>query len=104
MDFGDLMKQAQRMSKDMSKVQQELRERYVEGTAGGGAVKIVMNGGQEVVKVGVDPEALDPDDVEMLQDLLMAAVNQALKKSKDLAQQELGKIAGGAVPPGLLGL
>ncbi len=104
MDFGDLMKQAQKMTKQMAKVQSALKERVVEGTAGGGAVKVFMNGAQEVVGIKIDPGALDPDDVEMLQDLLMVSVNAAVKKAKDLAQTEMSKAAGGALPPGLLGM
>lgn len=104
MDFGDLMKQAQRMTKEMSKIQSALKERIVEGAAGGGAVRVFMNGQQELVDVKVAPEALDPNDVDMLQDLITVAVNQAVKKSKDLAQAEMSKVAGGGLPPGLLGM
>ncbi|MHC5036570.1 MAG: YbaB/EbfC family nucleoid-associated protein [Planctomycetota bacterium] len=104
MDFGDLMKQAQKLTKQMNKIQGALKERVVEGSAGGGVVKVFMNGQQEVVGIKVNPDTLDPDDVEMLQDLLMVAVNQALKKSKDLAQAEMAKATGGALPPGLLGM
>ena len=104
MDLGDLMKQAQKMTKQMGKIQTELKERVVEGSAGGEAVKVFMNGAQEVVDIKVSPEAVDPEDIEMLQDLLLAATNQAIKKSKDLAQAELSKVTGGSLPPGLLGL
>ena len=102
MDFGDLMKQAQQMTKEMSKVQSSLKERVVEGSAGG-VVKAFVNGHQELVGIKIDPQAVNPADVEMLQDLVQAAVNQAVKKSKELAQAELKKATGGLVPPGLLG-
>jgi len=101
--IGDLLKQAQQMSKDLGKIQHDLKERVVEGTAGGGVVKVHMNGQQELLSLKIDPEAVDPDDVDMLQDLVLAAVNQAVKKSKALAQKEMGKLTGGMMPPGLFG-
>lgn len=104
MDLNDLMRQAQKMTKQMGKIQNELKERVVEGSAGGGAVILYVNGAQEVVGVKISPEALDPDDPEMLQDLVMAAANQALKKAKEMAQAEMTKATGGMVPPGMLGL
>jgi DNA-binding YbaB/EbfC family protein len=103
MDFGDLMKQAQKMTKEMSKIQTALKERVVEGAAGG-VVKAFVNGQQEVVGIKIDKQAVNPDDVEMLQDLVQAAVNQALKKAKEMAQAELAKASGGLVPPNLLGM
>jgi nucleoid-associated protein EbfC len=102
-DFGDLMKQAQKMTKEMSKVQSSLKERVVEGTAGG-VVKAFVNGHQEIVGIKIDPQAVNPADVEMLEELVQAAVNQAVKKSKEMAQAELNKATGGMVPPGLLGM
>jgi DNA-binding YbaB/EbfC family protein len=101
--LGDMFKQAQQMTKELARIQHELKERVVEGTAGGGVVKVHMNGQQEVLAVKMDPEAVDPDDVEMLQDLVVAAINQAVEKSKALAQKEMNKVTGGALPPGLLG-
>ena len=101
--IGDLLKQAQQMSKDLGKIQHDLKERVVEGTAGGGVVKVHMNGQQELLSLKIDPEAVDPDDVDMLQDLVLAAVNQAVKKSTALAQKEMGKLTGGMMPPGLFG-
>ncbi len=101
--FGDLLKQAQQMSKDLAKIQHDLKDRIVEGTAGGGVVKVHMNGNQEVVALKIDPQAVDPADLEMLEDLLAAAFNQAVKKAKALAQKEMGKATGGMMPPGLLG-
>lgn len=101
--MGDLMRQAQSMSKELGRIQHGLKERVVEGTAGGGVVKVLANGNQEFLSVTIDPEAVDPDDVEMLQDLIVAASNQAIEKAKALAQKEMGKVTGGMLPPGLLG-
>jgi DNA-binding YbaB/EbfC family protein len=99
--MGDFMRQAQKMQKDMARIQEELKNRVVEGTAGGDVVKVMANGSGEVLAVKIDPSAVDPEDVPMLEDLVTAAVNQALKKSRDLMQQEMGKAAGGMRLPGL---
>lgn len=96
-----MMKQVQKMQADMAKLQEELGEKTVETSAGGGAVKIVMNGKQEVKEIVIDPEILQPDDVEMVQDLLMAAFNEALRKSQDMVSQEMNKITGGLKIPGM---
>lgn len=96
-----MMKQVQKMQADMAKLQDELAEMTVEATAGGGAVKIIMTGKQEVRGLEIDPEVLTPDDVEMVQDLLMAAFNEALRKSQDLASSEMNKVTGGLKVPGL---
>jgi len=104
LDIGDLMKQAQKMTRQMNKVQEALKEKIVEGTAGGGVVKAYVNGNQEVVGIRIDPAAVDPQDVEMLQDAITAALNAALKKSKDLAQAEMTKATGSTLPTGLLGM
>ncbi|MBZ4654999.1 MAG: YbaB/EbfC family nucleoid-associated protein [Peptococcaceae bacterium] len=96
-----MMKQVQKMQADMAKLQEELGEKTVETSAGGGAVKIVMNGKQEVKEIAIDPEILQPDDVEMVQDLLMAAFNEALRKSQDMVSQEMNKITGGLKIPGM---
>ncbi|MBS4024642.1 MAG: YbaB/EbfC family nucleoid-associated protein [Clostridia bacterium] len=104
MDFGNMnkmMKQVQKMQADMAKMQEELAERTVEATAGGGAVKVVANGKQEVVSIAISPEAVDPDDVEMLQDMILAAVNEALRKAQEMVSGEMGKITGGMKIPGL---
>ena len=85
----------------MAKLQEELGEKTVETSAGGGAVKIVMNGKQEVKEIVIAPEILQPDDVEMVQDLLMAAFNEALRKSQDMVSQEMNKITGGLKIPGM---
>jgi hypothetical protein len=89
------------MQQDMMKLQEELAERNVESTAGGGAVKVIANGKNEIISIEIKPEAVDPEDVEMLQDLITAAVNEALRKAQDMVSQEMGKITGGLKIPGL---
>jgi len=100
-NMGKMMKQVQKMQKQMKKLQQELEEKTVEATAGGGAVKAVANGKKELVELQIDPDAVDPDDVEMLQDLVMAAVNEAIRKAEEMVQSELVKITGGLNLPGM---
>ncbi len=85
----------QKMQKDMEKMQEKLQGMTVEGTAGGGMVTVVMNGKQKIVQVRIDPEVVNPEDVEMLEDLVLAAFNQALEKSTEMAQSEMQKITGG---------
>ena len=99
--LGNIMKQAQLMQQKMARMQQELEGREVEATAGGGMVTAVVNGKQQLLSLKIEPAAVDPDDVEMLQDLVIAAVNEAIKKSHELAQQEMAKITGGMNIPGL---
>lgn len=99
-----MMKQVQKMQADMAKLQDELGDKTIEVSAGGGAVKIVMTGKQEVKDIIVDPEILNPDEVDMVQDLLIAAFNEALRKSQDMASQEMGKITGGLKMPGMPGM
>lgn len=99
-----MMKQVQKMQADMLRIQQELGEKTVEATAGGGVVNVVANGHQEIVRITIDPEAVDPEDVEMLQDMVLAAVNEALRASKDMAADEMAKVTGGLNIPGLPGL
>ncbi|MGI6776797.1 MAG: YbaB/EbfC family nucleoid-associated protein [Acetivibrionales bacterium] len=94
-NMGNLMKQAQKMQRDMAKLQEELEEMTVEATAGGEAVKVVASGKKEIKEIIIKPEVVDPDDVEMLQDLIMAAVNEALRKADEMASQEMSKITGG---------
>jgi DNA-binding YbaB/EbfC family protein len=90
-----MMRQAQQMQNKMAKIQEELADHTVEASAGGGMVKCVANGRQEIVSLTIEPEVVDPDDVEMLQDLVVAAVSEAIKKSQELAASEMGKVAGG---------
>jgi DNA-binding YbaB/EbfC family protein len=100
-DMSSLLKQAQMMQKKMQDTERELGERIVEGTAGGGAVKVFLNGMQEVQAVKIDKAAVDPDDVETLEDLVTAALRQALGSSRELRQREMSKITGGLNLPGL---
>jgi len=100
-NMAKMMKQVQKMQADMLKLQEELAGRTVESTAGGGAVKAVVNGRQEVVSLEIKPEAVDPEDVEMLQDMVLTAVNDALKKAQEMMSSEMGKLTGGLNIPGL---
>jgi len=101
--MGDLFKQAQGLQKKMAQVQEDLRTRVVEGAAGGGMVKAQVNGKLELVALTIEPEVVDPDDVDMLEDLVIAAVSQATKKAHEMAQQEMAKVTGGLPVPGLFG-
>ncbi|MDD2420842.1 MAG: YbaB/EbfC family nucleoid-associated protein [Heliobacteriaceae bacterium] len=96
-----MMKQVQKMQADMARLQEELAERTVEATVGGGAVKVVANGKNELVAVTISPEAVDPEDIEMLQDLVLTAVNEALGKAQEMTAQEMAKITGGLKIPGM---
>ncbi|MCK4536480.1 MAG: YbaB/EbfC family nucleoid-associated protein [Desulfuromonadales bacterium] len=99
--LGNIMKQAQMMQKKMAELQSELEQRQVEATAGGGMVTAVVTGKQQLVSLNIDPAAVDPEDVEMLQDLVVAAVNEAVRKSQEMVQQEMSKVTGGMNIPGL---
>lgn len=94
-NINNLMKQAQKMQKDMEKMQEELQQRTVEASAGGGAVTVVATGKKEIKEITIKPEVVDPDDVEMLQDLILAAVNEAIRKADEMVNSEMGKITGG---------
>ena len=96
-----MMKQMQKMQKDMAKAQEELAVKTVEGTAGGGMVTVVVNGQKEVIDVNIKPEVVDPDDIDMLQDLVLAATNDALKKMEDLTNDTMGQFTKGMNMPGL---
>jgi len=100
-NIGDLQRMAREMQANMEKAQRELAETTIEGKAGGGAVTVVMTGTQELRSVTIAKDAVDPEDVETLQDLVLAAFNDALTKSKDLAAQRLGGLTGGLKLPGL---
>jgi DNA-binding YbaB/EbfC family protein len=100
-DMRQIMKQAQLMQEQLAKAQAELAERRFEGSAGGGMVTAVVTGGPELVEVKISPEVVDPDDIEMLEDLVVAAVRQAIEASVEAANSELGGLAGGM--GGLLG-
>jgi DNA-binding YbaB/EbfC family protein len=96
-----MMKQMQKMQKQMMKAQEELGEKTVEGTAGGGMITVVMSGHKQVLDVQIKPEAVDPDDIEMLQDLVLAATNDALKKVDELTNSTMGQFTKGMNLPGL---
>jgi len=101
--MGDMLKQAQKLQSKIFKLQEELADKTVETTVGGGMIKAVANGKQDLVSLAIDPEVVDPNDVAMLEDLLVAAVNEVLKKAKEMVSQEMTKLAGGLnLPPGLL--
>ncbi|MBI2002359.1 MAG: YbaB/EbfC family nucleoid-associated protein [candidate division NC10 bacterium] len=100
--LGDLMKQAQKMKAEMDRIQAEVAGRTVEGSAGGGMVTAVANGKGELLSVRIDPEVVRGEDLEMLQDLITAAANDALRKARDLLTQEISRLAGGLGLPGLL--
>jgi DNA-binding YbaB/EbfC family protein len=101
-NMNNLMKQAKKMQEQMVKMQQELEEKTVEASVGGGVVNVVANGKKEIIEINIKPEAVDPDDVEMLEDLIMAAVNEATRKADEMVQAEMGKLTGGlGMPPGL---
>lgn len=99
--MGNMMKQIQKMQKDMEKMQEELAEREVETSVGGGAVTVVANGRKRITSIKIEPEVVDPDDVEMLEDLVLAAINEALRKVEDMLSDEMGKLTGGMNIPGL---
>jgi len=100
-NMGDLQKMAREMQANMAKAQEELAAATVEGTAGGGAVVVVLTGTQDIKSVKIQKDAVDPNDVETLQDLVLAAFGDALKKSRELAAQRLGGVTGGLKIPGM---
>lgn len=101
MGFGNMAKIAQQMQAEMARVQAELDQLTLEGTAGGGVVTAVVNGHQEVLSITIDPEAVDPNDVEMLQDLITAAVNDGLRRVKQIAEEKMARVTGGLRLPGM---
>ena len=101
MGMGNLQRMAQQMQQEMLRVQTELEAVQVDGSAGGGVVKAVVTGKQELVSVTIDPDAVDPSDVEMLQDLIVAAVNDALRASREVAEQKMAAVTGGLQIPGM---
>ena len=94
-NMGNLMKQAQKMQRQMEEASRELEEKEVTATAGGGAVEVTVSGKKEIVKVKLAEEVVDPDDIEMLEDLIVAAANEALRQMEELSQQSMSKITGG---------
>ena len=100
-NIKEMMRQAQMLQNKMAKLQEELKERTVEASAGGGMVRVVVNGRPEVKSIEIDKEVVDPDDIEMLQDLIIAAINEALNLSRQMIEQEMAKLTGGLKIPGL---
>ena len=100
-NMQNMMKQMQKMQKKMAEAQEELGEKKIEGTAGGGMVTVVVTGHKEIVEVTIKPEVVDPDDIEMLQDLVLAATNDALKKADELTNSTMGQFTKGMNIPGL---
>ena len=100
-DLGDMMRQAQEMRDRFQRLQEELAAVTVEGSSGGGMVSVTANGRQDIVSVRIGKEVVSPDDIGVLQDLVCAAVNDALARSRELMTSEISKIAGGVLPPGL---
>ncbi len=96
------MKQAQQLQSKMARMQEEMAQKTIEASAGGGMVKVVANGKQEVVSIHIEKEVVDPDDIEMLQDLILAAVNEALVQSQKMVSDEMSKLTGGMNIPGLM--
>ena len=94
-NMNNLMKQAQRMQRQMEESQKALEEKEITAAAGGGAVEVTMNGKKEVLKVKLSPEVVDPDDIEMLEDLIVAATNEAIRQIEELSQESMSKITGG---------
>jgi nucleoid-associated protein EbfC len=99
--MNELVRQAQVMQKKMAKLQEDLEARTVEGSAGGGMVTVVVSGSNEIKGLTIDKTVVDPNDVEMLQDLVLAAVNDGIKKAKGMMEEEMGQITGGIKMPGL---
>jgi DNA-binding YbaB/EbfC family protein len=100
--LGKMMKQAQQLQAKMLKLQEELSEKTIETSAGGGMVRVVANGRQQLVSIQIEKEVVDPDDVEMLQDLVLAAANDALTKAQEMASEEMNKLTGGLNLPGMM--
>ena len=101
-NFGNIMKQAKKMQERMSQLQDELASKTVDATAGGGMVSVTVNGKFELLSIKIEKEVVNPEDVEMLQDLVVAAVNEGIRKAQEMAASEMGKITGGLQIPGLM--
>jgi nucleoid-associated protein EbfC len=103
-DFGAILKQAQQMQADMLKAQENLKSESVEATVGGGMVSVKMSGDLQLQEINISPEAVDPDDVDMLQDLVLAAVNEAIRSAQELAASKMNQVTGGLGDLGLPGM
>ena len=99
--MSGVMKQVQKMQKKMMELQGELEQQRVEGTAGGGMIMVVANGRQDILEIKIQPDVVDPDDVEMLEDLILAAIHQAQQRAQEMMNKEMGQITGGVQIPGL---
>lgn len=104
LDLGALMKQAQQMQTEMAAEQEKLRDEVLDASAGGGMVKVKISGDLRLLEVMIDPEAIDPEDPELLQDMVLAAVNEAIRAAQELASTRIGEVTGGMGGPGGLGL
>lgn len=102
MNFGSMMKQAQKMQTKMAEMQEQLKEETVDASAGGGVVRVVLSGDIKVKEIHIDPSVVDPDDVELLQDMVAAAVNEAIRAAQELSQTRMAEITGGMNIPGLM--
>ena len=102
MNFGNMMKQAQKMQAKMAAMQEELKTETLEASAGGGMVRVVITGDLQIKEIVIDPSAVDPDDVEMLQDMVAAAANEAIRSAQELAARRMNEITGGMNIPGLM--
>ena len=100
-NMGNLLKKAQQLQERMAKLQEELGEKTIETSSGGGMVTIVANGKQEIISIKIDPEVVDADDIEMLEDLILAAINDALYQTKQMVSEEMAKLTGGVSIPGM---
>ncbi len=100
-NMNNMMKQMQKMQRDMAKAQEELKDKVIDGTAGGGMVTVKANGHKEIIDIIINEEVVDPEDIEMLQDLVLAATNDALKKVDELVSQDMGKFTKGLNIPGM---
>jgi len=102
--LGDLMRQDQKLQEEMAKTQEEAKKKTVEATAGGGMVTVIANGAGEIVSLKIEKDVVNPDDVEMLQDLIIAAANEALRRAQEMVSGEMSKLTGGINIPGMGGL
>ncbi|MBI5196625.1 MAG: YbaB/EbfC family nucleoid-associated protein [Nitrospirae bacterium] len=102
--FGDIMKQAQKMQQEMGKIQEEAKKKTVEASSGGGMVTVTASGAMEIVSIKIEKNVVNPDDIEMLQDLIAAAVNEALRRAQNMVAEDMSKLTGGLQIPGMGGL
>lgn len=99
--LGDIMREAQKLQTEMAKLQEEVKKKTVEATSGGGMVTVVASGAGEIVSIKIEKDVVNPDDIEMLQDLIMAAVNEALRRANEMMNSEMAKLTGGLQLPGI---